>query len=780
LNLSRLLLRLLLGRRLPRTSGTLTIAGLAADVRIDRDAWGIPHIEAANDQDAFFAVGFCHGQDRSFQLELLLRAGRGTLSEMVGLPTLAIDRLSRRIGFHRSSQQQWPVLDADIRNMLEAYTRGVNAGRSLGSSRKAHEFTLLRAEPTEWTTLDCLGVLKLISFTLPTNWDVELARLRILVDDGLEALAALDPASHRLEYAPTREDHVRAMGSLLDQLAADLAAFTAFVKVGGGSNNWAVAASRTATHRPLVANDPHLDPRLPSHWYLAHVSTPQWQTAGATFLGGPNVLAGHNGFGAWGLTAGLVDNTDLFIEQMGPDGRSVRQGDGYTPCEVREEIIHVKGSANVTERVLITPRGPIVSPAFDGIAEVLSLQAVWLEPLPLRGLLDLHGARSFNDVRRALSQWPALSQNLVYADVTGQIGWQLFGEAPRRRSGYGTLPLPGWMPAAGWETERVPFEQMPCRADPPEDFICTANNNPLEGDKGPFLGIDWLDGFRQAAIHRALASRRDWDVSTTMALQLEQHSLPWEEMRDIVLSMKTDGAAAAHGLHLLRNWDGRLTVDSPAATVYELFVAEMVRRLVRAKAPKSYTWALGRITTLLMDHNFFAFRRTGHLLRLLRTQPPDWFARSWPEEMADALTAVVSDLQTKYGSQEARWAWGRIRTLTLRHPLGRVSRLLALIFNLGPIPCGGDTDTINQASVFPLNPTGDCHSIASLRMVVDVGHWSASRWSLPGGQSGNPLSPHYDDLFKLWQRGDGAPIAWTAEEIQKASRSTLHLQPEIA
>jgi penicillin amidase len=442
---------------------------------------------------------------------------------------------------------------------------------------------------------------------------------------------------------------------------------------------------------------------------------------------------------------------------------------------VRDEIIHVKRGAPVTERVLLTPRGPIVSPAFDGVAEALSLRALWLDPLPMRGLLDVHRARNFEDVRKALSVWPAVSQNLVYADVTGRIGWQLFGEAPRRRIGWGALPLPGWADGVGWETERVPFAQMPHAVDPPEGFLSTANNKPLIDDEGPFLGIDWIDGYRQASIGRALSSRRDWDVAATMALQMDQRSLPWEEMRDIVLSLKTDDAAATRGLQLLRNWDGRLTVDSAAAAVYELFVNAMVRRVVLAKAPKSYEWALGRVSTLLMDHSFFGFRRTGHLVRLLRAQPAGWFTSSWPHEMIDALAGVVHGLEKQRGLDERRWAWGRLRKLTLRHPLGRASRWLANVFNLGPIPCGGDTDTINQASVLPLQPLADCHNIASMRMVVDVGAWDNSRWSLPGGQSGNPLSPHYGDMFKLWQRGDGVPIAWTPDELQKARQTTLRL-----
>jgi penicillin G amidase len=775
LNLSRWFLRLLLGQRLPRTSGTLTVPGLSADVRIDRDAWSIPHITAANDRDAFFAVGFCHGQDRSFQLELLLRAGRGTLAECVGIQGLPIDRLSRRIGFHRSAQLQWPVLDADIRDMLEAYARGVNAGRTHGSPRKAHEFSLLRAEPAEWTPLDSLCILKIISFTLPSNWDVELARLRILYEDGPEALAALDPTYP--DWLPTTSPPLHAAGPALQGLAEDIAAFTALVKTGSGSNNWTVAPSRTATGRPLVANDPHLDPRLPSHWYLVHVRTPEWQTAGACFLGGPNVLCGHNGFAAWGLTAGLVDNTDLFYEQIGPDGSSVRQGDNFVPCEVRDEIIHVRKGSSVTERVLLTPRGPIVSPVLDGIPGALSLKATWLEPRPMRGLLMLHQARGFDAVRQELAQWPATSQNLVYADMTGTIGWQLFGDTPRRRSGWGTLPLPGWTPDAGWEAEGVPFAQMPHLVDPPEGFIATANNRPTAGNDGPFLGIDWLDGYRVARIGKALAARHDWDVAATQALQQDQQTLTWEEIRSSVLSLPCGDAAGTSGLQLLRDWDGCVSVDSPAATVFELFVNEMVRRVAIARAPKSHTWALGQAPPLLVDHSFFAFRRTGHLIRLLRSQPAGWFARSWPEEMAEALATVVRALEKRYGVNEARWAWGRVRMLTLRHPLTRGAPWLAKIFNRGPVPHGGDSDTINQGSVFPPDPLGNCHSFASVRMVVDVGAWENSRWSLPGGQSGNPLSPHYDDLFILWQRGDGVPIAWTPEEVQKATRQTLFLRP---
>ncbi|MGH7171936.1 MAG: penicillin acylase family protein [Gemmataceae bacterium] len=786
MNLPRLLLRLLLGRRLPRTQGSLRVAGLKSRVRIHRDRWGIPHIEADSERDAAFAIGFCHGQDRAFQLELLLRAVRGTLSELVGRDALPIDRLSRRIGFHRAAAEQWPLLDAEIQAGIEAYAHGVAAAATQGLPKRPHEFVLLRSQPTPWTPLDSLGVVKLISFTLASNWDIELARLKVLLADGPEALAALDPAYpiwHPVTAPPGQQ-----AGLVVDRLREELEIFSTFFRTGGASNNWAVAASRTATGRPLVANDPHLDARLPPHWYLMHARTPRGSWAGANFLGGPAVQAGHNGVAAWGVTAGLIDQTDLFLEQIGADGRSVRQGDGFVPCPVREEVIAIRGEASVTEYVLITPRGPIVSPALSAnrrdadptSGEALSMRAVWLDARPLDGLLRLHRVRGFADFRKAAEHWPATSQNIVYADQTGTIGWQMFGLAPKRRKGWGLVPMPGWEDGAGWEDDLVPAEQLPYTQDPPQGFVATANNQPLPDGVGPYLGADWLDGYRVASIARELSARSDWDVPRTMALQMNQHAAAWNDLRETVLSSDRRDAAPTsetqQALDLLRDWNGHVTIDSPAATVYELFLAEMAGRIARAKAPRSFATVLGEPLGPITPYNFLCYRRTGHLARLLREQPSDWFARPWPDEIADALATVIRRLRTQHGSDPSAWAFGRLRTLTLRHPLSRKGWLAPFV-NLGPFPFGGDADTINQGAVLPLDPLAPVDNIASLRMVVDVGAWSNSRFSLPGGQSGNPLSPHYDDLLRLWLRGEGVPIAWTDEEVRQATVQTLELMP---
>jgi penicillin amidase len=788
MSLARLVFRLLLGRRLPHTQGTLTVPGCKGSVTIHRDRYGIPLIEAGNSFDAHFAVGFCHGQDRAFQLEVLRRVATGTLSELIGEGGLRIDKLARRIGFVRASRQQLTLIDPELREALHAYSLGVNAGVRQGCPRLPHEYSLLRAPFIDWEPLHCLSIVKLLSFTLCSNWDAEVARLRILQADGPEALAALDPAYP--SWHPVTDPPGQRAGPAVESLWGDLNEFFQFTGKGGGSNNWVVAGSRTTTGRPILANDPHLDASLPAHWYLARVRFPELTIAGATFVGGPSFLVGHNGHACWGLTAGLTDNTDLFQEEIGPDGASVRRGAGFVPCEVVEEVIHVKNARPVTECVLLGPHGPIVSPSIadelegneiEGGKIALSLRACWLDPVPIEGLLMMAPVRSFEEFRSRFSRWPASPQNMAYADASGTIGWQLVGRVPVRRSGCGALPLPGWDERAGWEKEALPYEELPHLENPEVGYLATANNKPRVSGRGPFLGVDFLDGYREAAITRALQGRRDWDIPSTQKLQLDQHAVAWEEMRDVVLGLPAENPAVKRALDLLRDWDGDLRPDSSAAAVYEFFLVEMMTRAVRAKAPKSAAYALGKGLSPINSHNFLCFRRTAHLIGLLREQPVGWFPRPWPVEAAEALANAIRSLEALRGPDSAQWGWGQIRKLVMHHPLTRAGGLglaLGRVFNLGPVPCGGDADVINQAAVFPLMPTAGADNIPSLRAVFDVGAWHNSRFQLPGGQSGNPLSPHYADLFELYCKGQGVPLAFTEDEVRAATVQTLNLQPQ--
>ncbi len=763
---------LAMGRRRPILAGRMQVDAVQRPVVIRRDGNGVPHVDAATDGDAWFGLGFCQGQDRTFQLESLLRVVRGTLSALIGPDGLPIDRLARRVGFRRAGEASLGHLDRDVAEALERFAAGVTAGATAGRERRPPELALLRAHPTPWDAADVAGIVVLQSFALASNWDQELARLQVLRHDGPEALAAVDPGT--APDLPVTAPPGAPAGPAADRVADDLAAFRSWVGAGGASNNWAVAPGRTATGRPLLANDPHLAPLLPPHWYLCHLSTAAWSVAGAALAGTPGIAAGHNGFAAWGVTAGLVDNTDLYLEEVGPDGRSVRDGDGFVPCEVLVEEIEVRGAAPVVEEVLITPRGPIVGPALEGEVGAVSLQATWLQPARSRGVLALHRVRSFAEFRAAFRHWPALPLNVAYADESGTIGWQLAGRAPVRRRGHGLLPRAGWDPQAGWEGEPVPFDEMPYAADPPGGWIATANNEPVPAGDGPYLGADFLDGYRVARIGEALAARDDWDVAAAMALQRDELSLPWREVRDHVLAACAARPGLRSGHELLAAWDGVLGAASPAGAIYALFMAEMTGRIVTARAPRAFRWAMGKGFTPLVPHTLFALR-AARVARLLREQPDGWFGRGWEAEIADALAVVLARLRARHGPEPAGWGWGRVRPLTLRHPLA-ARPPLDRVFNLGPFPWGGDANTVAQTSPDPIDPMrGTAIAIASLRMVLDVGAWENSRFSLPGGQSGNPASPHYDDLLAHWRTGTGVPIPWDEPQVAAATVHTLEL-----
>ncbi|MGL4555336.1 MAG: penicillin acylase family protein, partial [Gemmataceae bacterium] len=621
----RTLFRLLLGRRAPQTAGSVRASGLAGRLTIRRDRFGIPLIEAEHQRDCAFGIGYCQGQDRAFQLELLHRVARGTVAELIGPAALPVDRLSRRIGFFRSAREQLPLIDADLREDLDAYTAGVNAGRSV----VPHEVALLGGAMAPWDVTDCLAIAKVLSFKLASNWDAELMRLKVLTTDGPEALAALDPTF--AAWHPAISPPGKAVGEAVDRLADDVAYFLTWAGGGSGSNSWAVAPARTATGRPILANDPHLDAGLPSHWYLVAARGPEHAVAGASLVGGPAVLAGHNGHIGWGLTAGLIDNTDLFLEEVQDDARSVRFDGAPQPCAVVEEVIAVKGARPVTERVLITPRGPIIGPTLVDTPHAISLCATWLRPAKVRGLFTVYRARTFEQFRAECRYWPVSSQSLTYADASGAIGWQLAGDAPRRKKGHGLLPMPGWDSGCGWHDAGVPFEDIPHLHSPACGWVATANNRHTPEGTGPYLGGDFIDGYRAASIGAALDARADWDVAATTRLMLDQRTPVWDEVRDFVLAL--DDVPPE-----LRSWDGVASAESRGATVYELWLSSMIRRVAQALAPRSWEWVAGKGLTAITPYNFGCFRRAAHLVRTLRERPDFWRA-----EMQAALEEAEQD-----------------------------------------------------------------------------------------------------------------------------------------
>jgi penicillin amidase len=774
--------QLLLGRRLPQADGELKVAA-RAPLTLRRDAHGVAYVDALNETDAWFGLGFCHAQDRAGQLELTGRAVRGTLSELVGPETLGVDRAVRLIGIQRAARAQLACFDASLQAQLAAYVAGINAAFARGP--RSHEHALLRIPPTPWEPVDVVAFGLLSCCLLPSNWDIEMARLRLLEQDGEEAVRELDPAYP--PELPLTSPPGSPAGPRPEYVTRDLDALRALLGHAGGSNAWAVTAHKTATGRPLLANDPHLPAGLPNRGYLARVKCPSFAVAGVSLVGIPAFLSGHNGRAAWGSTAAGVDNVDLFLEELSANGEQVREGDRFVPCTAHTELIPVRGRPPEVLRVRSTARGPIVARAAEphnalfeplpllGRANALSFAATWLSARPTRAVLEFHRLQSFADFRECCAESTGCAYSLVYADADS-IGYVLAAEVPQRKAGYGSLPLPGWAPEVGWQAEPIGSRDLPWLENPSTGFVCCANNQPVaDAGDAPFLGHDFLDGYRQARISERLQARSDWSIESTGRLQTDVLSLAFRQIERSLLAVPPRDAESARALELLGAWDGRVSGDSVAASVYELFMAELCQRACRVKAPNSWSIAAGAGITKLIPGTCWNARRASFVARLIVEQPPGYFT-SWPHELASVLSHVVQELRRTRGANEQAWAWGELRPLPLAHPFGQ-QRLLAPIYNRPSLAGYGDGTTVNQAGFEFWQPLRHSTVSAHIRSAIDVGNWSASRFVLLGGQSGNPLSPHYDDLVDPWQKGEGVPIHWEDAALAEHAVHTLRLVP---
>jgi penicillin amidase len=779
---ARRVFRLLLGARPARHAGELRVAA-RQPLTLRRDAYGVAYVDAENAADAWFGLGFCHAQDRAGQLELALRVVSGTLSEVAGPETLGVDRAVRSIGIRRAALAQLEHFAGDLREQLDAYVAGINA--ALAHGPRSHEHALLRIAPTRWQPADVVGLGLLTCCLLPSNWDVELARLLLLERDGEAAVRDLDP-TYRPQL-PLSSPPGAPAGPARAYVTADLEALRLLLGASGGSNAWAIAGRKSASGRPLLANDPHLPAALPNLGYLARVRCPSFAVAGISLVGIPAFISGHNGHAAWGSTSAGVDNVDLFLEELSADGEQVREGEAFVPCAAHTEWIGVRGQPAVALRVRSTARGPIVARAAEpeqslfqplpllGRANALSFAATWLQARATRALLGFHMLRSFQDFRAACAECTGCAYSLVYADADS-IGWLLATEVPRRKTGSGSLPLPGWQAQVGWEPQVSGSRELPWLENPSSGFVCCANNQPVaDGQSAVFLGHDFLDGYRQARIAEQLSARDDWSIERMSRLQTDVVSLAFRELRSSLLAIAPQDAASARALELLGAWDGALDGDSAAASVYELFLGELCQRICRVKAPNSWLVAAGAGVTPLIPGTCWNARRASFVARMILEQPAGYFA-SWPAELASVLSQVVRDLRRDFGSDERAWAWGALRPLPLSHRLGQKA-LLAPIFNRGPLPGYGDGTTVNQAGFEFWQPLRHSTVSAHLRSLIEVGNWSASRFVLLGGQSGNPLSAHYDDLIPLWQRGEGVPIHWHDAALAQHTVHTLRLVP---
>ena len=765
----------LLRRPLPPLDGEVRLKGLNAPVEIVRDRWGIPHISARDPLDAHFAHGYCHAQDRLWQMDLTRRFARGRLAEVFGEQALDVDRFQRRLGLHRAAAADWETAEPAVRDVLTAYTAGVNACLDglLASGKLPVEFVLARFTPEPWHPVDTLSYARYLAFSLAPNWESELVRSRLIARLGYAVASTLEPDV----WQPDSD----ALPRLADWGPPEMPEPGQLPPIAlhggpGASNAWVVSGARSSTGKPLLANDPHLSPRQPSVMYEVHVAAGgELNVAGASVPGGPGVLIGHNRHIAWGITASMSDVQDLYVERTDPgDPRRTEYAGRWETGTLVRESITVKGRRQPwIEDVLLTTRhGPLLTPT-PSLADEhrpLSLRSMVLEaPNALPALLRINRASSWDEFRDAARCWGTPAVNIMYADVDGNIGSQMVGHVPIRARGEGLVPAPGWSGQYEW-SGHLSFDDLPMAFNPPDGLWASANHN-LARKSQHFFGREFVDPARYQRIRQVLESKERHSAVDFGALQADEVSLPARRVAAILVEhFGLASRLEARALAELRGWDGRMGADSVAASIYQVFRNELVR--IR------FGEALGDLLPallgvgphpLLAEMNAHYFLQTQRIVAYLEQHGVDAVARR-------AFRASIEWLSRRFGTDVQTWQWGRLHTLRIEHALS-VRKPLGRLFSIKPFPWSGDLETVRAGGYQPAKLTAG-GPISAYRFIADCADWDNSVSSIPTGQSGHRGSPHYADQVDAWRRVAYHPLAFTRPAIARVARHTLRLTPE--
>ncbi len=778
---------------LPDFSGQVRLAGLGAAVEVIRDANAVPHIFAETLEDAYFALGFVHAQDRLWQMDMQRRLGAGRLAEILGEPALRLDRYMRTLGLYRLVEREFAHLAPEVQEAIRAYAAGVNAYLDSHSGAWPPEFYLLGYRPEPWNPADSLVWGKLMAVRLSTNWRSELLRARLAKRLSAEQIAALWPpypddapvtlagrSARRNASAglsPTGSPRASSIEPVRrphpDRPQARLAE-----GFGGASNQWVVDGRHTGTGKPILANDPHMELSAPIIWYLARVHAPGLDIAGATVPGVPFILLGHNQHIAWGFTTTYADTEDLFIERLDPDdpGRYLTP-EGAEPLITREEIIRVRGNDDVVLTVRESRHGPIISDLlntdddFPGDGRVLALAAPYLrgDDRIAEAFYRLNHARGWDDFVAALSRFHAPQQNIVYADIQGNIGFYAAARVPLRKSGTGYTPAPGWTGDHDW-IGFIPFERLPHSLNPASGRLVNANNK-LVGDSYPyFISMEWGNPYRVRRIHELLDQTGPQTLATTASIQGDVVSPMARDLLPLLLDVepRSPRARAAHAL--LRGWDGRMDRNRPEPLIFSAWLRAL-NRLIYADELKD------------MFDDYWSLRPL--VLKGMLTRAPEWCddvttpaTEGCEDRIAAALEEALDSLTDAYAGDMRAWRWGEAHYARFRHRL--FDRIPLLGNLLSPrVAADGGSFTINKGESHihdDQEPFAQIHG-PGYRGIYNLANLSESLFMVASGQSGNPLSAHYRDFIERWRDLEYVRLAGRRQDIRDGALGVLELVP---
>jgi penicillin amidase len=771
---------------LPELDGDLHITGLSAPVAVRRGAHGVPHIQAATQDDLFLAQGYVTAQDRLWQMDTFRRNANGDLAEVLGSRLILHDKVKRVMGFRKVAQRLYANLSSDDRRRFDDYARGVNLYIQQHQDSLPPEFRILGYKPAPWSGVDSMSVATMMVDMLDTQWDVKQAREEIgakLNNPKLES--QLYPVGSWRDRPPTGEvidltqpqpapsstdededdDRTRAYRRLppsveplnIAQLRSELG-LPNCDNCALGSNNWVISGKHTASGKPLLANDMHLSLTEPNIWFMADLEAPGYHVAGVTLPGMPTVIAGHNEHISWGFTALFADVQDLYREKLDGKGNFQAADGSWKPLSIDREIIHVRGGPDVILDVQSAGHGPILTPIFTKDPQVVSLKWNLYDPqLSAVPLYAMNTAQNWAEFSAALGTWCFPAQNVVYADDLGHIGYHAVGKLPLRPGGLAGKPVQDAQHE--WQGY-MPFEAMPSAFDPPSGFLATANGR-VTTEKSPYpISLEWESPYRIERIYKLLQGRDHLTPKDMLAVQTDIYSEVDQEFAHrfayaIDHADKVDDRLRK-AADLMRSWDGRLTTDSAAASIVDQARYALWPLILEPKLGKifeDYRWG---------EKDFAEEEIVMH-------GDPEWLPPGYKNWDAVLTEAVRRGMQRGHApSDVAKWAYGNWHVIDIEHPLAPFLPLISSVAGTGRQPLSGDTTTVKQVSV-TLGP--------SQRFTMDWSNIDGSTENIVLGESGNPYSPYFRDQWNDYYGGTTFALPFSPSAVAANTKHTLRLLP---
>ena len=760
---------------IPSLTGSVQLRGLQGTVKVFRDRYGIPHMKAESELDAFFAQGFVTAQDRLWHMEYDRRRGSGRWAEAVGESAVAQDKMMRRFRLEASAKADYQVMDPHTKDVFDAYAAGVNAFITSGDALPV-EYRITRLEPEPWQPWDGLTAYKVRHISMGV-FESKVWRARMVREVGPEAAGKLFPGFEPgyLMILPPGSTSPGPLDEGLKELAEGAAGLNHLNEMDSGSNSWVLSGAETATGKPILAGDSHRALDTPSAYYQNQVACPEFDVVGLSFPGVPGFPHfGHNGRVSWSVTHTAADYQDLYVERF-QDGKYLYK-DRWLDAETHDETIKVRDGTDVHTKVTVTQHGPVIAGYPDqgsGLAfKYTATERASTWPEILWRMLRVENSKELVD---SMSGWVDPCNNLLFADIHGNMGYLCRGRIPIRSRVNGWLPVPGWMGEHEWEGD-IPFDELPVSINPPEGYIATANNRPVGDDYPHYIAIDFTPEFRVRLVTEGLKSLHRPTAEDMEQVHAQRVSIPALAYLGVVKQIDPKDAAIKAAKDLLLDWNGEMNANQVQPTIYSAMRDAMLKEVLETNLTEKLAYDAWHPADRGLGS--FSNRLKARLVAMIEQDDRSLLPEgdTWPTAVARALSKAVATLSERLGGDMGQWQWERVHQARPKHNLSAAFPELAELLDPPAIPSSGDGDTPLQGGYSPANPA-TVTSLSVARYSYDPSDWENSLWVVPLGSSGHPGSPHYADQSETWRQVKMIPMGYDWGRIEASCETMQTLEP---